>query len=670
MQTLIENAAQVTVDFLRDALGSSAVSSFTSKRIGTGLVGECHRITLSYTNNDDSLPQTVILKIASQDPRSRASGLSLGIYENEVRFYTEVAPQLTSMVSSIAKCYYGAFDNSTGIFTLLLEDAGADATPGDDIAAATREQADAAMYELGRLHAALIMDASNKEWLVREPPISPPLLRQLFASFSTRYKAQMDTRHYEICQKLVAGFRGLVELLREPGTCTMAITHGDYRLDNMLYKPDGRVMVVDWQCVTAGPVLGDVAYFLGCALKTQDRREWQQELLAIYCKGLEDVAGEAVLTVDDCMRELQLNAFFGVIMAIVSSIQAGRTDRGDEMFMTMLARHCELVGDLDAMAILPDSDDEDMTPLRPTAEDEQQHEPGPEKDWNESWYFDFVGKEQGVAGWVRLGLVPNREGNWYQATVTREGEPTVMVSDFMAPRPDKLHVKTAKIEATHELLEPLKKFRLTLRASGHHHAQKPFFDASEAETTLGLDLRFDTAGVPYRYRITTRYEIPCLVSGTITLQDSTISLDRVPGQRDHSFGVRDWWSMDWVWASFHMENGLHYHATDLRLPDVPRIGMGYSQRDATATEIEQLECDEIKDTSGLVTAMTMTIKLLGSDEQTLAKVTPVRHTALKLPSPDTRVALFDRAWAEVETQDGEKGVGWFEWNHNPVVTPR
>ena len=37
--------------------------------------------------------------------------------------------------------------------------------------------------------------------------------------------------------------------------------------------------VVDWQTVTWGPALTDVAYFLGCALKTEDRRAHYDELL-------------------------------------------------------------------------------------------------------------------------------------------------------------------------------------------------------------------------------------------------------------------------------------------------------------------------------------------------------------------------------------------------------
>jgi len=46
-------------------------------------------------------------------------------------------------------------------------------------------------------------------------------------------------------------------------------------------------------------------------------------------------------------------SFFGVMMAIVSSMLVERTERGDRMFMTMLQRHCQHVLDTDALATLP-----------------------------------------------------------------------------------------------------------------------------------------------------------------------------------------------------------------------------------------------------------------------------------------------------------------------------
>ena len=56
----------------------------------------------------------------------------------------------------------------------------------------------------------------------------------------------------------------------------MGLVHGDYRLDNMLFGQPGAdraLTVVDWQTVTWGPAMTDVAYFLGCALPSELRRE-------------------------------------------------------------------------------------------------------------------------------------------------------------------------------------------------------------------------------------------------------------------------------------------------------------------------------------------------------------------------------------------------------------
>ena len=36
-----------------------------------------------------------------------------------------------------------------------------------------------------------------------------------------------------------------------------------------------------------------------------------------------------------------------------------------------------------------------------------------------------------------------------------------------------------------------------------------------------MDLVWATDGTPYKYRLTTRYEIPCTVSGTVTVDDTS-----------------------------------------------------------------------------------------------------------------------------------------------------
>lgn len=676
---VIESVSDLEVDFLNAVLTSRDIVSFESIRIGTGQIGECHRITLVYSDQTPSKdePATVILKIAARDARSRRSGLSLGLYERETRFYAEMAPSLGGSTSCLATCYYSAFDASTGAFTLLLEDAGSEALVGDDIKGATFEQAEVAMRELGKLHTSLLADPNAGAWLVREPPISPAFLKDLFAAFETRYKQGMDPSHFEVCQKLVASFGDYQKVLSEPGVCTMGIAHGDYRMDNMLFAPEATaehegaagstlgLMVIDWQCITLGPVASDIAYFLGCSLKTEDRRQWQDALLQTYCNELVEASGKPIFTVEGCKKDLRLAAFIGVVMGIVSPIMATRTARGDEMFMTMLARHCELVKDLDSLDLLPEPKEEDLRPLQPQAEDEKQHTPGSEKMWNESWYFDFVDQKQGVAGWLRLGLVRNGKGNWYHAAISRVGQPTVMVVDFEAPSPDAtLSLRTAEIEAHQSVLDPLQKLHLSLDGMGRACTERGVYSKGGRPVKTEMDLLYQTDGVPYQYRITTRYEIPCKVTGTLKIDGGEpIRLDGVPGQRDHSYGVRDWWGMDWVWTAFHLDNGQHIHATDLRLPTV-RIGMGYVQRDGQSMEIEKLTCVDAIGGDGLTDSMQMDIKAHGLAPELQVTVTPLGHTAMDLVADDGRVAFFDRAWGEVSLSTGERGVGWFEWNRN------
>ena len=124
-------------------LGAGTVTDFTVERIGTGQMSECYRVELSYT--EPGGPESVVLKVAATDPASRQTGAALGLYEREVRFYQDIAPRLGG---PIAPCYHAAVDPPTGVFDLLLGDAGP-AVVGNEIEGATMEQANLAVTRAG-----------------------------------------------------------------------------------------------------------------------------------------------------------------------------------------------------------------------------------------------------------------------------------------------------------------------------------------------------------------------------------------------------------------------------------------------------------------------------------------------------------------------------------------
>ena len=652
--SVIERPTDLSAGWLTGALGGRTVTGFTFDRIGTGQMSECYRVAVTYADGDSG---TVVLKVAAGDPNSRQTGLALGLYEREVRFYTDVAPRLAG---AVPPCHHAAYDPETGAFHLLLTDA-APATVGDEIRGATVEQAVLALRELGRIHGPLLGDAAlaDAQWLNREAPLSQALITSLYAGFADRYADQIAPRHRVVCERLVGGFdaylaaEGAQDRLR-------GLVHGDYRLDNMLFGAAGAerpLTVVDWQTVTWGPAFTDVAYFLGCALPTELRREHYADLLAAYGDAL---GSQAPISPADVRDGVRRQSFFGVMMAIVSSMLVERTDRGDQMFMTMLARHCDHVLDIDALTVLlPPTVPE---PLVPSPADEGAHPPGGEGLWNESWYFDFVDAGQGVGGWIRLGLYPNRGLAWVNALICGPDMPTVAINDLHAALPrDVTQVHTATADLTLSADEPLQIYRVTVDGCGQSYDDPAGLLRGEAgrEVELTMELTWATVGVPYRYRVTPRYEIPCTVSGTVTVGGRRITLDVAPGQRDHSWGVRDWWGMDWVWSALHLDDGTALHGVDVRIPGAPPLGVGYLQAPGAAlVEAATVTTQATFADNGL--PLTTTVSLNPGDVTATVEIRG--HAPVLLTADDGRASHFPRAWAHVSTADGRTGVGWLEWN--------
>jgi hypothetical protein len=662
MQTQpVERPSDLTTSWLAAAIGAGDVADFEVERIGTGQMSECYRVRLSYPDGTagPDRPESVVLKVAASDPVSRQTGSALGLYEREVRFYSDIAPRLGG---PIARCYHSAVDTSTGVFDLLLGDAGP-AVVGDEIAGATIEQATLGVVELGRLHGPLLGDTSLAEapWLNREAPLNQALIAGLYAGFLDRYGDQIAPAHRMVCERLVGAFDAYLAAEGERGG-VQGLVHGDYRLDNMLFGVDGAdraLTVVDWQTVSWGPALTDLAYFLGCALPTDDRRAHYDTLLRAYHEAL---GPDAPITLADVAEGVRRQGFFGVTMAIVSSMLVERTERGDRMFMTMLQRHCDHVLDTDALATLPAAVAPE--PLRPSAEDELAHVPTDEPLWSESWYADFVDPAQGFGGWFRIGLVANQQAAWVQVLLCGPNLPTVAVLDYEMPLPaDPWALRTDAFDIDHCASAPLQSYRVDVRAQGQSYSDPSALLRGERGTPvdMSMNLVWTTDGAPYKYRVTTRYEIPCTVTGTVTADDTEYRMDSAPGQRDHSWGVRDWWSMDWMWSALHLNDGTHLHGLDINIPNVPAVGIGYIQDpDRNVTELHTVTNPRVFGANGLPLKMTLSL----DPGEITGEVDIHGHAPVRLTAPDGRISEFARAWVSIDTADGRNGVGWMEWNRN------
>ena len=652
----IERPADLTAEWLTAAIGAGRVVSFEVERIGTGQMSECYRVRLTYGSGQG--PASVVLKVAASDPTSRQTGHALGLYEREVRFYSDLAPGLDG---PIARCFHASYDPQTGVFALLLDDA-APAEVGDEIRGASVADATRALTYLGRLHGPLVGSSAlgAAPWLNSASPMNQALLSQLFTGFVDRYAAEITPEQRAVCERLVESFDAYVAA-EAAADRPRGLVHGDYRLDNMLFGRPGALRdltVVDWQTVTWGPALTDLAYFLGCALPVADRRAHYDELLGAYHAGL---GANPPLTLDEVRDGVRRQSFFGVMMAIVSSMLVERTERGDRMFLTMLERHTSHVLDTGALDALPVAA---HRALQPDPAEEQAHQPGDEPLWSESWYWDFVDRDQGLGGWVRLGLIPGQNHAWINALICGPAMPTVALLDFHAPLPeDPHHVSSGDIDLRHGAVVPLHTYRVEVSGPAQAFDDPAALLRGEPgrPARLSLDLTWTTTGTPYAYRITSRYEIPCEVSGTVTVDGRDFDVRSVVGQRDHSNGVRDWWAMDWVWSALHLDDGTHLHGVDLRIADLPPVSVGYIQQPgASVVETTAVDARATFADNGL--PLTTTLCMQPGDLE--VDVAVQGHAPVRLVAPDGRVSFFPRAWATITTADGRRGVGWLEWNRN------
>jgi hypothetical protein len=336
----------LTAEWLSEVLDAD-VSALSTRRIGDGLVGLNLRVVVEST--DDGAPASVVIKLPSIDETSRATGVALRNYEREVKFYDQIA---STVDIRVPHCHFGTWTETTGDFVLVLEDM-APAEQGDQVAGCDVETARAAVTELARLHAPRWDDPTldEFEFLQRrsgpEDGVQLAALWELFLpGFTATYAGYLDAEQ----RRVVEAFGPRIAAWVEGRTGPLTVTHGDYRLDNLLFATSAGgppVTAVDWQTPGHGGPVGDLAYFLGAGLVPADRREAESELVEDYRDAL--AAGGVHVGFDWLWSRYRRDAFGGVIMAVVASQVVGGSERSEAMFAAMATRHLQHCVDLDSL---------------------------------------------------------------------------------------------------------------------------------------------------------------------------------------------------------------------------------------------------------------------------------------------------------------------------------
>jgi hypothetical protein len=298
-------------------------------------------------------------------------------------------------------------------------------------------------------------------------------------------------------------------------------------------------------------------------------------------------------------------------------------------------------------------------------QDEFRHEPGEEQLWNESWYFDVAAPDGSWGMYARLGLYPNLKVAWYWAVIVREGEPMLLVRDHELdiPKGESLEVRGSGLWADTSCLEPHQRWQLSFEgdAVALDDPKDAYGDERGERVPIAFEFEWEGCAPVFVYPGVSRYEQSCMVHGEVLIgsSDTKLGFDTpVPGQRDHSWGVRDWWAFPWVWTAGALEDGTRFHASR---PEVP---MKYEPSyrvdpDGSFHPAFEFEVGISYGEDGLPSDTTM--RVAGLD----VVATPLLPGGVLMEAPDGRNGRLHRAVCRFTAPDGRIGVGWTEWNLPP-----
>jgi hypothetical protein len=363
--TIPRTPGDVTAEWLTAALrGTQTItrSSVTSFDIdpdiaaGKGFMGQLARVTLRYDQPESNAPASLVAKFPTYGPENRVIADLFRLYETETRFYEELADKVELRTP---RRYHSARATDCTDFILLMEDL-APARVGDQVVGCSAAQAELAIRELAKFHAMWWESPRLAEldwvWAFNHPvrkESSQGAYQQAWGPFQQNWGKLVPASLLVLGEKYPSRIPQLLDRLAAP---PVTISHGDYRIDNLFFAtPEGGypLAVVDWQVMSLGNGLFDVAYFMASAMPPAERKATEMDLLRIYHNILMQ-RGVKGYGFDQCLLDYRTSALFcwQYAVIILGSLDAAN-ERGMALFTDVLERFVSAITDHNAGELLP-----------------------------------------------------------------------------------------------------------------------------------------------------------------------------------------------------------------------------------------------------------------------------------------------------------------------------
>lgn len=372
-----QQESELTSAWFSEALpGSGRVTAVRTEEIGAdiGFIGKVYRCTLTWDGVDtaDDPPASVIVKMPTDNDTNFGLGDAAQFYEREITVYRKLRDRLGVTVPGhlfsamdpdpspwlerpllflIDKLPLGGVNRTLDFllrlggknkrrYILVIEDI-VDARPPTQAEGGSLADAHAALKVLADLH------ASN--WMCTDLVAAHPRLWPIDRAhriFQARYVKNrpdfVERTKGMVEPAMIArldGIQGrLPSIVNRLSATPWTLLHGDYRLDNVLFRSNGDLVVLDLQALMYGRPAFDVAYFITTALAPEHSIE-ETVLLRTYhdalvAAGVSDYPFDTLVSDCELAKELFAHRFVSAADILDTEVSGD----GDDLLDVMQSR--------------------------------------------------------------------------------------------------------------------------------------------------------------------------------------------------------------------------------------------------------------------------------------------------------------------------------------------
>lgn len=240
------------------------------------------------------------------------------------------------------------------------------------------------------------------------------------------------------------------------------------------------------------------------------------------------------------------------------------------------------------------------------------HKFGTHPEWSESFYFNFYDKARDICAFMRIGLKPNSDEKTGLCFFMMPDDSVLAISDRKPVGDKKLEVGNLRFEK----ILPEKEWHLAF--SGMMERRRGDAKRSE-QVSFSVDYESINEVFDYGECVSgTKEEISEKVAtehleqfgkatGRLTVGSKEYPLDGL-GERDHSWGVRDWNAPKmWIWLTCQFSEKSAFNVTKLVM-DVGEVDAGFVHLDGKNVPLIKADIETSWDAEGAPKGLDMKLK--------------------------------------------------------------